>query len=141
MSDALRRQRTTSQVRPPAAPRDLSSASRFVGEGLRAAAEAGALLSALQERGDYLEKQKESSWGGPSWERYFFKIAGEQQALRLSGADQGSGDVRGVLLYYGSELVRPPPPAARHPRLLADRPRARRPAPTRRRRWARCHRW
>ena len=74
------------------------------------------LLSALQERGDYLEKQEESSWGGPSWERYFFKIAGEQQALRLS-ADQGSGDVRGVLLYYGSELVRRhrPPPATRRP--------------------------
>ena len=33
----------------------------------------------------------------------------------------------------------PPPPAAR-PRLLGDLPRARRPAPTRRRRWARC-RW
>lgn len=35
--------------------------------------------------------------------------------------------------------ARHPPPAAR-PRLLADLPRARRPAPTRRRRWARC-RW
>ena len=117
MSDALRRQRTTSQVRAHQRRHETSlPASRFVGEGLcEPQLTAGALLSALQERGDYLEKQKESSWGGPSWERYFFKIAGEQQALRLSGADQGSGDVRGVLLYYGSELVRPPPPTTRRP--------------------------